>query len=178
MSGSKYALVERERRFLVAALPPDTPTARRTITDLYVDGTRIRVRRTDGFAADAPEVARKLTQKVPDAAATGGRRGTITTIYLDETEYDLPSRLPGRWLTKVRLSHPPMGVDVFEGVLAGLIIAEVEFDHDAAMSAFVAPAWCGPEVTDHSGFSGANLARLASLAPSEAADELAALLRS
>ena len=178
MSGSKYAHVERERRFLVSDLPTSEPWALRTITDLYIEGTRIRLRHSEGVVAGKPEVARKLTQKLPDPEAVGGRRGTITTMYLDNTEYERLSQLPGRWLTKQRLSFPPMGVDVFEGPLAGLIVAEVEFNDDAAMESFVAPSWCRIEVTERVDFSGANLAHIAALAPGDAAKEVAASLRS
>lgn len=178
MFGSKYAHVERERRFLVSDLPPSEPWAQRKIKDLYIEGTRIRLRLSEGVVAGKPEVARKLTQKLPDPEAVGGRRGTITTMYLDHVEYERLSQLPGRWLTKQRLSFPPMGVDVFESPLAGLIVAEVEFNDDAVMDSFVAPSWCGIEVTERVSFSGANLAHIAALAPGDAAKELAALFRS
>jgi CYTH domain-containing protein len=38
-------------------------------------------------------------------------------------------------------------VDVFEGELAGMITAEMEFDSEAASEAFEAPDWLGTEVT-------------------------------
>lgn len=173
---SKYALVERERRFLVSQLPDEEPWATRSITDLYVAGTRLRVRRVDGVVDGRPELVRKLTQKVPDPAAAGGRRGEITTIYLDDAEYERFSVLPGERITKTRLSFPPMGVDVFGGTLTGLLIAEAEFRDDTAMAGFVPPAWCGPEITEDPDFSGARLARLANLPAAAAAELLAASL--
>lgn len=39
----KYAIVERERRYLVAAIP-DGVTTVRTIIDRYLPGTRLRLR--------------------------------------------------------------------------------------------------------------------------------------
>lgn len=153
------------------------PWARRVITDLYLDGTRIRLRRTVGIVDGQEEVVRKLTQKLPDVVPVGGRRGLITTMYLDESEYDRLSSLFGRWLTKERLSFPPMGVDVFQGSLAGLIIAEVEFNDDDAMLQFVAPSWCRVEVTELDGLTGGNLARIAMLEPADAARALAELLQ-
>jgi hypothetical protein len=178
VTGSKYALVERERRFLVLKLPREEPWARRSIEDLYIDGTRVRLRRSDGVVDGRPEVVRKLTQKLPDPDAEGGRRGHITTMYLDETEYQRLSVLPGHWLKKERLSFPPMGVDVFEGSLAGLLVAEVEFRNDQSMTAFVPPPWCGPEITEHLEFTGANLARIAALPTPAARAALAAALLS
>lgn len=97
---SKYALIERERRFLVSNVPNVEPRARRSITDRYIAGTRLRVRRVDGVVDGRHEVVHKLTQKVPDPAASGGRRGEITTVYLDESEYRRLSNLAGHRLTK------------------------------------------------------------------------------
>ena len=175
---SKYALVERERRFLVPELPRTEPWATRSITDLYLDGTRIRLRLSDGLVDGRPELVRKLTQKLPSPTASGGRRGHITTLYLDEAEFDVLASLPGRRLTKERLNFPPLGVDVFHGSLSGLVIAEAEFGDDTTMAAFDPPPWCGAEVTEHPDFTGANLARIAALSAHEAAAALAALLSS
>jgi CYTH domain-containing protein len=49
-------------------------------------------------------------------------------------------------------------VDVFEGALAGLVVAEVEFADEAAARAFVPPAWFGREVTDDGAFKNRALA--------------------
>ncbi len=64
--GQKYALVERERRFLVAELPASEPVATRRIEDVYVTGTRIRLRRSEGTVDGHHEVVRKLTQKIAE----------------------------------------------------------------------------------------------------------------
>lgn len=114
VSSSRYAHVERERRFLVTEVPRVDASAGRTIADLYIHGTRLRLRRSEGLVAGRPDVVRKPTQKVPDPDAVG-RRGTLTTIDLDEAEYARLALLPGRWITKRRLGEPPMGVDVFDG---------------------------------------------------------------
>ncbi len=163
IEAGKYARVERERRFLVPVLPDIEPVADRRITDLYIAGTRMRLRLSVGTVAGRAEVMRKLTQKIPASATTGavsepGVQGLITNTYLDESEYERFAALPGRWLTKRRLSIEPMGVDVFEGALAGLVIAEAEFVDDNEMVAFVAPAWCGRDVTTDVEFSGWRLA--------------------
>jgi CYTH domain-containing protein len=178
MPDSKYAQIERERRFLVRDLPRDEPSARRAITDLYVEGTRVRLRRSVGVVDGQDEVLQKLTQKIPDSVPVGGRRGSITTMYLSDPEYERMAKLPGRRLTKHRLSFPPMGVDVFHEPLEGLMIAEAEFSDDDEMLKFVAPSWCEEEITEHFGFTGGNLARIAALDGTAAADALAELLRS
>ncbi len=176
MTSSKYALVERERRFLVAELPETEPSARRSITDLYVDRTRLRLRLVEEVVDGRVEVARKLTQKVPQRNGVVGHRGFITTMYLDEDEYRVFGELPGCWLSKQRLTIEQMGVDVFASPLEGLMIGEAEFVDEATMKAFVPPPWCGSEVTDHPGFDGANLARLAQLLEVDAVQALARLV--
>lgn len=159
MQPGKYARVERERRFLVDALPDLVPTADRQITDLYLEGTRLRLRLSVGVVAGAPETVRKLTQKIPaPAGSPPGVQGWITNTYLSAEEYERLAVLPGRWLRKRRLSIAPMGVDVFEGAVAGLILAEAEFTSDAEMATFVPPPWCGREVTGDAAFTGGQLA--------------------
>ncbi len=55
-------------------------------------------------------------------------------------------------IEKVRYRVPWKGytveVDLFEGVLKGLRIAEVEFPDEEAAASFEPPPWCGQEVTD------------------------------
>lgn len=49
-------------------------------------------------------------------------------------------------------------VDVYSGDLAGLVVAEVEFDSDETAASFEPPAWFGQEVTDADGWKNASLA--------------------
>ena len=162
VKATKYARVERERRFLVPELPTDEPWAVRRITDLYIEGSRMRLRRSDGIVQGQPELVLKLTQKIPVESPHPGNQGLITTMYLSEGEYATLRRLPGMLLTKTRYSFPPMGLDVFEGALEGLMIAEIEFETDEAAAAFE-PVWlCGKEVSHEAVYRGENLARLAS----------------
>lgn len=153
----KYALVERERRFLLA-VAPETAHARevRRITDRYLTGTRMRLRRVDRSAPAQSEF--KLTQKVP-AERPGPVQGTITNIYLSEAEYAVFAVLPAGVLTKTRLSIPPLGVDVFDAPLHGLVLAEAEFATDQDMHAFEPPSGIVAEVTDDPRFTGGRLVR-------------------
>ena len=117
MVSLKYAVVERERRYLLEALP-DLPGARvLRITDRYLDGTRLRLRRVD---EDGCAVVLKLGQKVPvpDGIAH-------TTTYLSEAEFALLSQLPGRPLEKTRHLHDGWAVDVHPD---GLVLAETGDD--------------------------------------------------
>lgn len=151
----KYARVERERRFLLAGPPPASAvTATRRITDRYLPGTRLRLRR-----AELPDGTSefKLTQKVP-AAAPGAVQGLITNAYLSAPEYELLASLPAAVLTKTRLSVPPLGVDVFDGALHGLVLAEAEFTTDDEARSFDPPPACTAEVTTDPRFTGGRLA--------------------
>ncbi|GMA18392.1 hypothetical protein MM440_08690 [Arsenicicoccus piscis] len=56
----KYAIVERERRYLVAAIP-DGVTTVRTIIDRYLPGTRLRLREV--IEADGT-ITHKLGHKI------------------------------------------------------------------------------------------------------------------
>ncbi len=101
---TKYAREERERRFLLLGVP-DGPCIRRAeINDLYLAGTRLRLRRTVETTATATTTVRKLTQKIP---ADDGGPGLITTFYLDEAEYQALATLPGAGLTKTRAQRAP-----------------------------------------------------------------------
>ncbi len=50
-----------------------------------------------------------------------------------------------------------MSVDVFEGSLDGLVMAEAEFDSDDAMIAFPSPPFALREVTDDPRYTGGML---------------------
>ncbi|GAB3436435.1 CYTH domain-containing protein [Actinophytocola sediminis] len=151
----KYARVERERRFLLADLPSDSPaTAIRTITDRYLTGTTLRLRHMDDQRGGHQY---KFTQKMP-AERPGPVQGLITNTYLSKTEYDLLADLPTTTLIKTRYSIPPFGIDVFAPPLHGLVLAEVEFDTDNAMLAFRPPSYVIAEVTNDQRFTGGCLA--------------------
>lgn len=152
----KYARVERERRFLLDGFPADVKvTVVRRIRDRYLDGTRLRLReQTD----EGGGKIFKLTQKVAGRGA-GAQQGWITNLYLDEREWEAMAQLRCRELWKARHSVPPFGIDVFQGALAGLVMAEVEFESGEEAGALAVPAFAGPEVTEDERFTGGALVR-------------------
>jgi CYTH domain-containing protein len=153
----KYARVERERRFLLAGPPPaSTVVARYRITDWYLVGTRLRLRRVERPDSGACEF--KLTQKVP-VDRPGHVQGLITNIYLSPAEYDLLASLPAAVLSKTRLSVPPLGIDIFDPPLHGLVMAEAEFTTDEAARSFLPPQETVAEVTEDARFTGGRLVR-------------------
>lgn len=162
----KYARVERERRFLLAASPAGRPTRRVLIEDRYLLGTRLRLRRMTELDPRVAGVTYKLTQKIPTVAGTPG---LITTLYLSAGEYATLAAVPADTLRKIRSSFPPLGVDVFEGPLGGLVLAEAEFETAADEAAFRRPVEAIAEVTADVRLTGGYLVTLG-------ADEMADLL--
>ncbi len=154
--GSKYSRVERERRFLLDQFPVDVNVERvRRIRDRYIEGTRLRLRQE--CENDGPPVF-KLTQKIP-APASGGQQGFITNLYLSENEFQILAPLSAREMSKTRYSVPPFGIDVFEGELEGLILAEAEFASASEAEALTVPSYVVREVSEDGRFTGGRLVR-------------------
>src|SRR5262249_15459351 len=124
------------------------------ITDRYLPGTRLRLRRIDYLPSGDREF--KFTQKVP-AGQPGPVQGLITNTYLSAAEYELLATLPAATLCKTRLSVPPLGIDVFEPPLHGLIMADAEFSTDSEALSFVPPPEVVAEVTNDPRFTGGSL---------------------
>ena len=149
----KYGHYERERRWLVETLPNLTPLRVYDITDCYIEQSGLRLRHMRGHGI-ADEM--KLTKKGELNAETR----IITTIYLNQAEYALLAKLPGRQIKKRRHyfeGNPEIAVDVFEGEHTGLILAEVEFPTAERLKSYRPLPWMGREVTDEEAFSGGNL---------------------
>ncbi|THD81808.1 MAG: hypothetical protein E7812_03045 [Phenylobacterium sp.] len=152
----KYAFVERERRWLCAEVPMDRVLWAEAITDLYVTGTRLRLR--EAHPLDGGPAQRRIARK----ADVDARTRLITSIYLSEAEFALLADLPGRRLRKVRhhlraVDGVALSVDRFEGELAGLVLAEAEFDSAEALAAFPVPDFALREVTEDARYSGGSL---------------------
>src|SRR5215470_3905891 len=156
MLHDKYAKVERERRFLLAHFPSNATVVRnRCIKDSYIEGTTLRLREQ---SSDDGLTTFKLTQKLP-VRGNGAQQGFITSMYLTEDEFHVLAHLPARKLTKTRFSVPPFGIDVFDGLLQGLILAEAEFDSTAAAESLTIPPFAAREVSKDDRFTGGQLAR-------------------
>src|ERR1700729_641256 len=93
---AKYAWVERERRWLCVAVPWDRVAATEVITDLYVTGTRLRLREAIPTGGGPP--MRRLSRKGDVNPAVR----LLTSIYLAPEEFALLSSLPGARLRKTR----------------------------------------------------------------------------
>ncbi len=152
--GPKYALAEIERRWLVDldAVGDLRERPNFEIEDLYIEGTRLRLRR---MTWTGREPVYKLCKKY-------GRRSEltepITNLYLDADEHRLLAGLPGRRIRKRRFRVAGGSLDIFESPQDGLAIFEREFENEAGARAFHPPAFVSREITGDPGYSGAGLA--------------------
>lgn len=147
----KYARFELERRWLLERLP-DGAGAGSGIYDRYIEGTRLRLRH-----AEPPHEQFKLSQKEAPSPPDYSRT-VITTIYLTREEYDVLALLPARELRKRRHHIGRYSIDVFEGDLSGLVLAETEFASEDEMRAHPMPGFAVREVSDDVRYTGGRLA--------------------
>lgn len=163
MNYGKYARVERERRFLLRELPEGLTRASEhlQIWDNYITKTRLRLRKIR--VPQTKEYIWKLTQKFAPAPPDFSRT-IITNTYLTEYEYEVLSVFEGNEIRKNRYPFEHEGraysVDVFLGVLWGLVLAETSFETDEEMDGFTMPPFAAFEVTSDEMFTGAKLVEL------------------
>ena len=160
---SKYARVERERRYLLPDLPEGLTRADHhlQITDNYITGTRLRIRKVRDPRTNKWVV--KFTQKF--AANPGDLSQTIiTNTYLNAIEAETLAIFEANEIRKNRYPFEFGGrkfsVDMFLGDLFGLVLAEVSFDTDEELDRFPKPAFALAEVTNNEIFSGGKLSQL------------------
>jgi adenylate cyclase len=134
--------MEIERKFLVERLPDDLGGRARRIDQGYLaldehTGAEVRLRRH----------GHELSLTVKSA---GGLARVEEVLPLDESMFhSLWPLTEGRRVEKTRHELPGgVEVDVYDGALAGLVVAEVEFGSEEESGAFEPPEWFGAEVTD------------------------------
>jgi CYTH domain-containing protein/CHAD domain-containing protein len=147
--------MEIERKFLVREPRPDLGgCASDRIEQGYValdgDAVEVRVRRRGGRATLTVKQGSGLA-RLEEEIALGRARF--------ERLWELTD---GRRLEKVRHLVPVDGatveLDVYGGELAGLLVAEVEFDSERDSDAFRPPDWLGAEVTGDERYANRTLA--------------------
>ena len=160
---SKYARVERERRYLLPDLPEGLTRAdpHLQITDNYITGTRLRLRKVRDPRTNKWTV--KFTQKfAPDTADLS--RTIITNTYLNALEAEVLSVFNSNEIRKNRYPFEFEGrrfaVDMFLGDLFGLVLAEVSFETDQELDSFAKPPFAIADVTNDPVFSGGSLSQL------------------
>src|SRR3989442_1027705 len=160
---SKYAHVERERRYLLQDLPEGLSRADRhfQITDNYITGTRLRIRKVRDPKTTKWVV--KFTQKfAPNPADLS--RTMITNIYLNAIEAETLAIFEANEIRKNRyrfeFQDRQFSVDMFLGDLFGLGLAEVSFETDEEMDTFPTTPFAIADVTNNELFTGGRLSEL------------------
>lgn len=148
--------MERERRWLCREVPRDRIVRSEALRDLYVDGTQLRLR--EATPLDGGPKMLRLGRKADVSAAVR----LLTSIYLSPEEFRLLSALPGRVLLKTRhylgkIDGAELSVDEFGGELAGLVMAEAEFENAEAMARYPEPDFASREVTEDLRYTGGEL---------------------
>ena len=160
---SKYARVERERRYLLQDLPEGLTRASPhvQITDNYITGTRLRLRKVRDPQTNKWTV--KLTQKFARNAEDLSRT-VITNIYLNALETEMLAVSDANEIRKNRYPFEFEGrqfsVDMFLGDLFGLILAEVSFETDEELDDYPEPPFTIADVTNNELFTGGKLCEL------------------
>ena len=147
--------IEIERKFVVVDVPAAT-----------VLGAGVRIRQ--GYLAEDGDVELRVritgdTATLTVKAGRGLVRTEVESVVTQDEAEALWPHTEGRRIDKVRhrvaLAESVVEVDVYGGALAGVVVAEVEFDSEGASNRFEPPPWFGPEVTGARGWSNAALAR-------------------
>lgn len=160
---SKYARVERERKYLLQDLPEGLTRAdfHYQITDNYITGTRLRLRKVRDPKTNKWVV--KFTQKY-SADPADLTRTVITNTYLNAFEAETLSVFEVNEVRKNRYPFTFEGhdfsIDMFLGDLFGLVLAEVSFDNDEVLNSFQKPAFALAEVSNDKFFSGGALSQV------------------
>ncbi|HEX7771555.1 MAG TPA: hypothetical protein VF435_03990 [Pyrinomonadaceae bacterium] len=161
---SKYARVERERRYLLRDLPEGMTRAdpHLQITDNYMTGSSLRLRKVREPRTNKWTV--KFTQKFapnPDDLS----RTLITNTYLNALEAEVLSPIFNS--NEIRKNRYPFefdgrkfSIDMFLGDLFGLVLAETSFETDEELDNFPTPPFALVDVTNESLFSGGRLCEL------------------
>lgn len=131
---------------------------------LCTKGSTLRIRKAEDICY--------LTLK-RNKAVEGAEAGAIVNheveeeIPLSSYEY-LKNKVDGNMVTKTRYYIPyeahTIELDVFEGGLEGLVVAEIEYTDTCDAKATKVPEWFGPEVSFDKRFRNSHLSRIGSLA--------------
>jgi adenylate cyclase len=146
---------EVERKFIVNRPPDAIQQFESTrIEQAYLfsdDRLEVRIRRSAGRSV--------LTIK----SGGGLRRAEVEVALTEEAADELWPITEGMRLVKRRYEIPHTAglvqVDIYEGSLQGLIVAEVEFESETDAGDYVPPEWFDDEVTDDGRYRNYSLAK-------------------
>jgi CYTH domain-containing protein len=149
----KYAALEIERRWLVdlVAVGDLSAVPYREIEDLYIDGTRLRLRRMT-------ERGRRTVFKLGKKYGKVSLAEPMTNLYLTQGEYEQLRDLPGRRTSKRRYSLSGGALDIYHAPRQGMAVFEIEFGDETTAQTYEPPPFVTREITAESSYSGVSLA--------------------
>lgn len=150
--------MEIEKKYLIKEIPGDLESYNKDII-------------SQGYISTSPVI--RIRQKGSHYYLTCKSKGLMAReefeIEISNFEYmRLTKKVDYNLIQKIRYYIPvqddlTIELDVFKGVLEGLIMAEVEFPSLEAAEAFVAPEWFGEEVTLDARYHNSYLCQLAEI---------------
>ena len=159
MANPENQELELELTYLAKGLPVElTGTTPVRLVDVYIpkDPTvhsRLRLRQK----GDRYEATKKVPVNSDDASAQ-----VEHTIPLEKLEFDALAPVSDKRIEKdrynVSLNGFPAEVDVFQGLLKGLVLIDFEFSTEEEKDSFVAPEQCLADVTQEDFIAGGQLA--------------------
>lgn len=147
--------MEIERKFLVSDIPENLHTyPHKTLEQGYLcTNPVVRIRREDDNYIFTYKGKGFLVREEYNLPLTA------------ESYEHLKAKIDGRLIQKKRYLIPyqnqfTIELDIFEGDLAPLILAEVEFDSEYAANSFTPPVWFGEDVTYSPDYHNSTLSKL------------------
>ena len=140
----KYSAMEIERRWLVdlSRVGDLDPGSSRRIEDLYIEGSRLRLRKVTEPDGRCVFKFGKKYGKLSTASEP------VTNLYLTEEEHDRLSRLPGSATLKRRYAVAGGVLDIYER--SDVAVFEIEFDDEASAWSYRPPHFVTQEITSES----------------------------
>lgn len=148
---------EFELTYLVTSLPEDIlASPSKEIVDIYLPRAAVHATLRIRKSGDRYSITKKIPVTEGDAS-----HQVEHTIAITEAEFNELALIPGKRVIKKRYFYNENGIeyqiDVFQDVLFGLVLADVEFESRTALDAFVAPAWFLADVTQEDFIAGGML---------------------
>lgn len=157
--------MEIERKYVVSKLPGDLATyPSKKIEQGYLCGNptiRIRKSNEDYYLTYKSKMKGKQTK---GAAII---RNEVELPLTKEAYETLKAKIEGNMVCKTRYLIPlenglTAELDIFEGLLAGLMMAEVEFPDEEAANQFIPPDWMGKDLSADKRYSNYRMSKLSS----------------
>ena len=145
--------MEIERKFRVAKEPLQRASRGLRIEQGYLvalEDEEVRIRRKNGACT--------LTAKSGSGLVRGEQEIEISEAVFEALWPFTDGRRVRKTRSELQLNDVTVEIDTYDGHLAGLIIAEVEFASEEAAESFRPPAWMGVEVTGEPAYSNRVLA--------------------